>query len=90
MNDEDVARAIAAFEIEFHLDDSHLRHRFRRLQLGGAFKVVAVTALLGLAWVLLAVGLGTARVGVWLSGLVALGLCVVVDLCYHWRMRRAR
>jgi hypothetical protein len=89
MNDEEVGRAIAAFESALKVDHSDLSRRFDRLGRRHAVNAVVVAALLAIGTVLLTIGLGAFSFTLWALGFGALGLSVVVNQTYHWRLRRA-
>jgi hypothetical protein len=90
MNDEEVGRAIAAFESALRMDQSGLPRRFDRLARRHAVNAVVVAALLAIGAVLLTLAVGAASFTLWALAFGALGLSLVVDRTHQRRLRRAR
>jgi protein-S-isoprenylcysteine O-methyltransferase Ste14 len=90
MNDDQVARSVAALEAALTMEDPAFVRRLRQVERRDAAHAMLVVALLALGAVLLAVGVGTASVVAWAVGLATLASSVIVDAIYRRRLCRTR
>jgi predicted membrane-bound spermidine synthase len=83
MDRDQLDRRIDEFELELLGDDPSLAKRWKALERGSTFNVIAVFLLLAMSAVLLAAGLATQSVVAWSAGLTAFVLSFGADHTYR-------
>jgi hypothetical protein len=88
MTDDEVAQSIAALECALSVEDPVFVRRLRQAHRRDALHALLVGTLLAIGAVLLTAGLATRSAVIWIIGIGALVISVVLDGAYQRRLRR--